>query len=688
MSIQLNKECLELVELLQEGRMLSHPLIKRHVDYALTTGDYSNLFRFVESYPAYKRQAQNNIAMEEVQKRDNPYRPFPSRDVVLEYLSGPLKFGWVNEFDDLFGLNWNDLCLPTIIPGRVGGGKSQLMKYLITQIFSADQNFNVILPDLKLEYRNMLPFTTGLRVLTNKRIMINPLQVPEWLTPREHIMFLSKVFIRENWLGQISEHIVVETLEQIYSKNGIFDGNKLNYPTMEDMYNVISGRLKNERSYGYRDVLQKLKDRLNSYILCGNFSCRHGIPNDVWRDENVVLEMDTGFSDYMYSFVISYIAGLRYTYNKKMGLIGSKLRTLFNVDEGRILFSAHRDISTYGESYIAEIITKIREFGVGFIVASPETASFNQTLKAISFTKICFPLTDGTEKTVIQESFGLDDEQADYLFRLPRFGQAIVRYGGYEKPFLLAVPHLEIKKQLTDEEVEKRMSTFYRNLEARVEKVETIRIREESVSAKELKPAETIPPASMAILYFLSKEPFTNTKELENAPGFTSGEDVKKAVYWLEKAGYVERKSHKVKKFGNYPIFSILTEKAYAQFDLKRRKGKGSFEHGLYQNLIQKNRKSLGIEVSIEGKIKGSNKLIDVLAKDKERGWVAYEVTIHHENLTQNIHKDLEAGASEIVIVTKDQSGADKAVEIVSKDSTLDPYLEKITFVQISDFSP
>lgn len=674
----LNDETKELIEKLHEGKMLSYPMIKRLVDRALTTGDSGPLREYIRKYRVFEAQARRNIALANYQQLDNPFRPYPSREDAQLYLSGPLKLGFINELDDMFGIHQDIFCLPTIIPGRVGSGKSMLLKYLLNQMLSEENDSNSIIPDLKLEYRDLLSFTPRLKVLTNDRIKINPLQIPNWMTPSEYIVFFSKVLSRENWVGAISENIIRDELEYLYRMHGIFDGNDKNYPTLKDLHALITHRLEKQKSFSFRDILLKVQGMLKSNLIHKAFDCRIGIPHDIWRKENIVLEMDSGFTDHMYSFTISYIAGLRYTYNKKMRLMGSVLRSLLLVDEGRILFSSARDVEAYGESYISEIITKCREFGLGFLVASPESESFNQTLKAISFLKVCFPLTDGNEKSAIKESFGLDDEQADYLFKLPRYGKAIVRYGGYEKPFLLAVPHFRIKKHLTDEEVEERMSGFYNDLDDRIKR---------SKSRPPIYTIERVPPAASALLHCLHNEPFTKTSDM-NFSVFKSDAEVKKALDWLEKNEFIHREKYQTSKRGRKSIFAVLNNKAYQYLKKKGIPGRGSFEHSLYQHNISEWHNKNGTEAKIEGRIGKGNiqKSVDVLFQSEDRGTVAYEVTLHFENLLDNLHQDLAAGADEVVVVTRDQKDLEKAIGIVNKDESLNPHLEKIAFRNISEF--
>ena len=66
---------------------------------------------------------------------------------------------------------------------------------------------------------------------------------------------------------------------------------------------------------------------------------------------------------------------------------------------------------------------------------------------------------------------------------------------------------------------------------------------------------------------------------------------------------------------------------------MKGPRGKGNFEHKLYQHLICRNLEESGWHVQIEGKLGQSQKVIDVLARSETGENRAYEVTLHFENL-------------------------------------------------------
>jgi len=673
-----NFDGVELIRFLEEGKMRSHPLIGQRVDRALRTGNFQPLLEFLINHPNFVAFAERNIQQEKTHLLTNPFL-YPDRDDAREFLSGPLKLGYVNQFDDMFGVSPQVMVLPIQVLGRVGSGKSRLIKYLLIQMLLQNKNYNILVVDLKREYRHLLPYAKNLKILSPDRILVNPFQVPPDIPVKDYVYFISKVLISENWLGGTSLTIIVKSLDHLYKQRGIYDGNSKNYPTMRDLYNYISFQLEDKRSFKYRDILLNLQARLYPYIMSDLFNCRIGIPFGVWRNEHVVIEADTGFTDNMYAFTVSYLAGLRYMYNKQKDIRGN-LSTLFCIDEARILFNANRDTTIFGESYIQEIITKTREFGIGFIVASQESTSYPQILRSLSFLKVAFPLNDAKDLEFIQNSFGLlNNEQKDYLFKLPPFGRAVVRYGGYESPFLLQVPHINPKKIVTDEEVEQRMAGFYSELDAQIKK---------SPVQKSLEIKGGMPSNAAALLHFLGKNPFAKINQMKGAPGFSSPAEVTKALSWLEDNGYVTKESYRVAKKGRKATFAVLSQKAFDYLGLKGTTGKGGFEHKLYQNIICKKLISDGFGAKIEGRVKGSDKLIDILAWSDTEGAIAYEISIHLENLASNIRKNFESRVSKVIIVTTDTNSQRKAREAVNADASLNQYRDRIDFSIISDFFP
>ena len=172
-----------LIEILREGGMAKHPAIETYIDRAHDTGDYEPLAEFLKTFPVVLATAQSKIDDAEHQTAQNSFAPFPTREEAAEHLSGPLKLGYVNQDDSIFGIDYDKLPLLMLILGRVGSGKSNLIKYMLWQALIRPRSFNIIIPDIKREYRHLLPIVKNLVVLPTDKLKINYLQGPFLVSP-------------------------------------------------------------------------------------------------------------------------------------------------------------------------------------------------------------------------------------------------------------------------------------------------------------------------------------------------------------------------------------------------------------------------------------------------------------------------------------------------------------------------
>ena len=654
---------------------MAHPGVAAHMHRTLATGDFSALLAFLEQNPMILAAAKRNIALAEHQSADNPFRPYPTREESADSLKGPLILGFVNHFDDCFGIEPDILCRPMIILGRVGSGKSAFIKYMLWQSLIRPHDFNVLIPDLKKEYRHLLPITKNLKLLTVNKLKLNPLQVPRWCHPMDHLVAFARSFVSENYLVGTSENLLIELVQWLYGQRDIFSGSQ-NYPILRDLFNIAHKRGNAGKSFSDRDAFSRLTNRLRPYLHLGCFDCQQGIPFEVFKEKSLVLEMDTGFTDRMYNFTVATLINQLYMHNKARGLTGSRLRHWINVDEARILFQAERNVGLYGESIVNELLTKTREFGIGFTLLSQETASINRTLRSLAYLKVAFPLNDKADLDWIKGSFGLSKEQTEYVFSLPPFGRAIVRYGGFEKAFLLQVPHFRIKRQVDDAQAAKAMAGFWQGLET---------VSTSKPGDTDKKPQPEIPPAYTALLVYLGQNPFAKTAELKQAPGLTSPAQVNKALAWLEQHGFIKRERYRASATKK-TAFSVLQPEALDYLGISGPSGKGSFEHRLYQHLICEWSQAQGAKAKIEGRMKGSDKAIDVLCEFPNNRFTAYEVTLHMENLLSNILADFGSGVNELVIVTRDKSAQQKVKDLVSAQLFAPSWHEQISFLCIDAF--
>ena len=336
----------------------------------------------------------------------------------------------------------------------------------------------------------------------------------------------------------------------LYQKRGIYDGGK-NYPTLADLQNVVRSKMQKHKSFRFQDILIWLDNRLAPYNIGSQFRVQRGIPFEVFAKENLVLELDSGLNDRVYNFTTAFIIEQLYSHAKALQLTGSKLHHWVNVDEARILFQPNRDASTFGESILNELVSKSREFGIGFSVLTQESTSISRTLRALAYLKVAFPLNDAEDLRFIRDSFGLNEAQEQHLFKLPPHARAMVRYGGYEKPFLMQVPHFKIKHQLSDQQVAHHMSGFWAKWDKHII----------SAVPPKASPENEVPETCLAMLSYLAENPFTKKSELTGQAGCNSPSKVSQVLEWLADNGHVSIQTYPTSAT-RPPSYVQLTEKA------------------------------------------------------------------------------------------------------------------------------
>ena len=102
-------------------------------------------------------------------------------------------------------------------------------------------------------------------------------------------------------------------------------------------------------------------------------------------------------------------------------------------------------------------------------------------------------------------------------------------------------------------------------------------------------------------------------------------------------------------------------------------------------HLVAQKLRGDGCEASIEGRIGQSQKSIDVVAISQEQGRLAYEITLHLENLVSNITQDIRAGADSVIIVTRDAKDGTKGACLRIGPLFLHSTRNKVSFCTIID---
>ncbi len=691
-------EIKQVLELLDTD-LKNDPFFASHVRTARVTNNWDHVLEYVRKNDRLIGQVRNEKAVQHRFKGLCPFYPFPESQDLLEF-GGDLKFGVVNNSGDFFSINPDDLAMHLMLLGRTGAGKSWFILHAIEQLCSMT-GFNIVLPDRKQYYRRAVSKISRLKVLPFERLLFNPLQVPDWMHPRDFCFVWAKAFVADNLLGPPTEGLLRQVIMRLFTENGVLSGSKY-YPTMSELYKhleKIRSSPRNPLTFRYREFLESACNRLEPYTYFFQFNERLGVGHEIFENDHVVLELPAHkLSSQMHNFIISLIVNTLFAKRQQFQLRGNQLRTLFIVDEASSYMSANREHTDlqWIEPGVNDIARMGREFGIGLWMCSQESKSFNYVFRANCFTKVAFPLTEGQDVKDIQDSFGLSNEQRDYLYELPSNRVAVVRYARYPKPFILEVPLLSGYDDIPgDRDLEDAMSDWLSDVVPKISLVPDVSTKEDTTGQTEapgpedrewsiFSSGQALPKKelnALLIIKALQKKPFLKKKELFDEIGIGT-EDAESARSRLIELGYIE--SHKIGlKPGAPGEYSELKSPAFEKFGGSPPPGRGGFRHKCLCNFAQECLEAEGFKTRLEGSLKGMHGAFDILAvKGKEK--MGYEITLSFDNLLDNVRDGLASEATKLVVVCQNREELERAKEIVSKEYGEEGRLE---FRTIFDFS-
>jgi hypothetical protein len=327
------------------------------------------------------------------------------------------------------------LLMHTLILGRTGSGKTNLLYWLISQcimkglaVWAFDR--------AKREFRSLVRLFPDTYVIDVAKARFNPLYPPPGVPPQLWNQTFTDIFCRTNSLLDGSESLLLKLISELYSDFGVFK-NSGHYPSFLDLYAKCKGLNfhRYSRASNYQD---SILNRLEAYLTVSPalYDCSKGYPLEELVTKNVVYELGS-LSEKMSIFFLNYLLHRLFFYRiySQNGSTGTP--TICVIDECRWLFSPFIN-ENLGWPPINNMLAMLRQFGIGIIAAS-QTANLNEAIFENSFLKIAMSLGSGESLNDVQKTFHLTEDEVDYMHRL-QIGEAVVRYPLVEKPFAIEIP--------------------------------------------------------------------------------------------------------------------------------------------------------------------------------------------------------------------------------------------------------
>ncbi|MGB9760379.1 MAG: ATP-binding protein, partial [Thermoproteota archaeon] len=403
------------------------------------------------------------------------YELFFSKKPILECPSkeeadDEVKIGKIMQGEKIlwdFGLSREELNQHVLITGRSGCGKTTLIMQIIQELLRIRIPFLVI--DYKIDYRHLVKTYPQLIVINWKDLRINPLEPPPEVSFDEWKQQFLNIFghIEGIWHG--STQYLLEAIDKAYEE-------KKRTPKMEDVYKkVVEANETSRKMQEYASVVETRLYGMLSKLGAVINNEKTFIDVEKLLQMPVILELH-GLGRDEATLIALWLFYWIYAYRRAKGIRGKLLHVLI-IDEAKRIFTASEQYSQTTTEYSgippADLICdEIREYSEAIIASDQEPTKLSNSLKANTYTKITGFLGNGKDINDIAEAMDLNEEEREAITKLER-GEWLVKLAGrYTKPFLIKTEDFPLKKDVSDEELSKRMQPFLEKLKVKEKTIE------------------------------------------------------------------------------------------------------------------------------------------------------------------------------------------------------------------------
>lgn len=289
---------------------------------------------------------------------------FAQEPPVIRELSAGIKIGSISvgagEFP--FMLSKEDLNKNILIAASVGHGKTSLVYNILSKLSTEKTTYIVF--DLKKDYKS-LSLQDNTIFFGKENLRVNPLLPPKGISIKEWVVHFVDAFSHSFSLLVGSRDFLLDSLNKFYMN---LEENTL--PSLPKFLTFLESMpVKNE-------YIKVVKGRIKALLSSTEtFSYEEGISFSDLDDKNLVLSIDhLGIPEqiFLLSFVLSYVFYMNLNDFTKRNL----LHKLIVIDDAHTLLDVNKDRDhAMGIPLIHQMISKMRELGVGFIFADQQISS-------------------------------------------------------------------------------------------------------------------------------------------------------------------------------------------------------------------------------------------------------------------------------------------------------------------------
>lgn len=610
-----------------------------------------------DTIPIYKKHFLRLLKQQGLCLADLPEFP---RLIEQDVHRDGIHIGFVGE-----GNNTQSLFLPleifydqhTLISGITGAGKSVLVDIISSGLGRKGKKVQILdRADEHLGLIELFPLGVILAVDPGK-LKINPLSPPpgvDRLTWKGEILNLlrSDFYLRNGSINELNS-----ILSSLYA-------NKI-HPTIIDLHKAILGRnyRAGSRQAGYIESLRNRSQMFTDSYLTEAFLCQQGYPLEkIHLEKSSIDRVGKISDDLMSSFYVDLKLKWIQTYLEQNPHEITHDNVIIIEEAHRYFYKGIRNRSDIREPLMLSLAREVRKLGISLVFIDQIPSLLPRQLIGNIKTFITFRLVNTSCVNTISEACGFDHEQREAI---PLLGnrEAIIFSDTLSQPYKFRTRNFNLPK-VSEEYINEKMEPVISSLpyvpipetENEIDELETgSGIKVEKISSKKI----TLRPRRIwkEILEILVEVGFIGLTELYTSlhisPFFG-----RKVIKEMESLELIETSTVSFGRRGNATTFIVMRPKGAEFLGIKyediKLLGKGSTEHKVIQNIVSRGLNDSGKVTSVEHSMNGKSVDIAEFVGDRI---IAYEMELDPQapHILQNINKDLEAGFSEVIVISKNK---------------------------------
>ena len=398
---------------------LASPLRKPSLLSYVSTSHLAGIIQF----PAYQVRGFDVI---ELEKDKNSLHLFDTNHI---YNDGKvIRIGRVTDLGEPYSINIKDLTEHVLVTGATGAGKTNTVMGLVKGIVDAGIPVLIIEPSKKdyyhlaSEIRNLSIYSFGQDA---KLLRINPLMPEEGVIIVNHIDSLLYAFSGAFEMEEPTRLALDGLLKYTYERFGwrmgdiAFPSGK-SYPRLQDMLFLLPEYVNTQLAYGdevrnniYGSIANRLYS-LNSGMIGESVNSAEPISGKTLCSGPVLVELDDlSLEAKPFMAMLLMIKADQYLRQKDAS---SSLQNVIVLEEAHNIFANISDRSVrssreQSSRYFSNMLSQIREYGTGIIVADQGASQINDMAVSNTKVKIIHSVVDGQDIDKVAFALNLTEIQ-------------------------------------------------------------------------------------------------------------------------------------------------------------------------------------------------------------------------------------------------------------------------------------